>query len=65
MEGCAFSGKTHSMVGSASDAGIVQRSVDHLFDAIEESECRQFLIKVSYLEILRDLLEVSPAFPFL
>ena len=61
----AFAGKTHTMIGSPTDIGIIQRAVDHLFDAIEASEGEQFLLRVSYLEIynevLTDLLyEVSP-----
>ena len=38
-------------------SGIIREAVDHIFDAIEQEKNKQFLLRVSYMEIYND--EVS------
>ncbi|KAJ1921252.1 hypothetical protein H4219_000851 [Mycoemilia scoparia] len=61
--GQTSSGKTHTMHGSQADPGIIKLSVRNIFDIIENEKEREFLIRVSYLEIynevIRDLIEPS------
>ncbi|KAL0239552.1 hypothetical protein GEMRC1_009660 [Eukaryota sp. GEM-RC1] len=59
--GQTSSGKTHTMIGSEPDPGIVYRALLHIFDHIESSPERRFLCRVSFIEIYNedvfDLLE--------
>uniref|UniRef100_A0ABD2XNB7 Kinesin motor domain-containing protein n=1 Tax=Trichogramma kaykai TaxID=54128 RepID=A0ABD2XNB7_9HYME len=61
--GQTSSGKTHTMMGTASEPGIIPLAVEHMFDAIAETCHREFLLRVSYLEIynekVNDLLDTS------
>ncbi|PWN51626.1 kinesin-domain-containing protein [Violaceomyces palustris] len=54
------SGKTHTMSGSKQEPGVIPRAVEQVFRSIQEDPSREFLLRVSYLEIynetLRDLL---------
>ncbi|KAJ2358960.1 hypothetical protein GGF43_000464 [Coemansia sp. RSA 2618] len=59
--GQTSSGKTHTMHGSGSELGIIKLAVKEIFDTVKNDEKREYLIRVSFLEIynevLRDLLE--------
>ncbi|XP_033305127.1 centromere-associated protein E-like [Bombus bifarius] len=61
--GQTSSGKTYTMMGSAEELGIVPLAVQHMFDAIANTSGREFLLRVSYLEIynerVNDLLNKS------
>ncbi|KAJ3123078.1 hypothetical protein HK098_002227 [Nowakowskiella sp. JEL0407] len=58
--GQTSSGKTHTMQGNASEPGIIPQAITHIFQHIIDSPEREFLLRVSYLEIynenIRDLL---------
>ena len=49
------SGKTHTMLGSDSDPGTIPRVVQQMFDCIEQTPDREYLIRVSYMEIYREV----------
>ncbi|KAJ2510197.1 hypothetical protein H4217_007988, partial [Coemansia sp. RSA 1939] len=61
--GQTSSGKTHTMHGSNTELGIITRAVGEMFRIVESDPDREYLIRVSFLEIyneiLRDLLEPS------
>ncbi|KAJ1798502.1 hypothetical protein LPJ59_002456 [Coemansia sp. RSA 2399] len=63
--GQTSSGKTHTMHGSDAELGIIKLAVNEMFRIIECDPDREYLIRVSFLEIynevLRDLLEPSKA----
>ncbi|GAA5865939.1 hypothetical protein JCM3774_005528 [Rhodotorula dairenensis] len=66
--GQTASGKTHTMLGSPSEPGIIPLAVDELFSHIHEQQSRRsYSLRVSFLEIyneqLRDLLAPPPS-PF-
>ncbi|KAL1546870.1 kinesin-like protein KIN-7N [Salvia divinorum] len=52
--GQTSSGKTFTMNGSENDPGIIHRAVRDIFDKIEETSDREFLIRVSYMEIYNE-----------
>lgn len=58
--GQTASGKTYTMMGTEEELGIIPRSVNNVFDYIKQAVNREFLLRVSYLEIynesIRDLL---------
>ncbi|XGW31812.1 hypothetical protein V3C99_010188 [Haemonchus contortus] len=61
---CAYgqsgAGKTHTLTGSNSEDGVVQCTFQALFDTIAKSEDRNYMLRISYIEIynekVRDLL---------
>eukprot|EP00746_Dinoflagellata_sp_MGD_P125618 gnl/MRDRNA2_/MRDRNA2_60421_c1_seq1.p1 gnl/MRDRNA2_/MRDRNA2_60421_c1~~gnl/MRDRNA2_/MRDRNA2_60421_c1_seq1.p1 ORF type:complete len:788 (+),score=239.08 gnl/MRDRNA2_/MRDRNA2_60421_c1_seq1:88-2451(+) len=60
-------GKTHTMVGKEDDphlAGLIPRSFGHIFNNINTTPSKKFLVRASYLEIyneeIRDLLSKNP-----
>ncbi|KAJ2129283.1 hypothetical protein GGH17_004137, partial [Coemansia sp. RSA 788] len=59
--GQTSSGKTHTMHGSGNELGIIKLAVKEIFDTVQNDLTREYLIRVSFLEIynevLRDLLE--------
>ncbi|KAJ2721259.1 hypothetical protein GGI07_004092 [Coemansia sp. Benny D115] len=61
--GQTSSGKTHTMYGGGSEQGIIKLAVKNMFSIVENDTRREYLIRVSFLEIyneiLRDLLEPS------
>ncbi|XP_011502024.1 PREDICTED: major antigen-like [Ceratosolen solmsi marchali] len=61
--GQTSSGKTHTMLGTPNEPGIIPMAVDYMFDAIAETRGREFLLRVSYLEIynekVNDLLDTT------
>ncbi|CDR99390.1 hypothetical protein [Sporisorium scitamineum] len=58
------SGKTHTMSGSDTEPGVIPRAVQQVFQMIGDEPDREFLLRVSYLEIynetLKDLLAPLP-----
>ncbi|KAK7291041.1 hypothetical protein RIF29_05902 [Crotalaria pallida] len=61
--GQTSSGKTFTMNGSKTDPGVIPRAVKDVFEKIEMMSDREFLIRVSYMEIyneeINDLLAVE------
>lgn len=59
--GQTSSGKTHTMYGSDLEPGIINLAVKSMFEKVKGDTQREYLIRVSFLEIynevLRDLLE--------
>jgi centromeric protein E len=58
--GQTSSGKTHTMRGIPAEPGIIPLAVAEIFELIAEARDREFLLRVSYMEIynedIRDLL---------
>ncbi|GMI89672.1 hypothetical protein like AT1G59540 [Hibiscus trionum] len=52
--GQTSSGKTFTMNGSSSDPGIIHRAVNDLFQKINTISDREFLIRISYMEIYNE-----------
>uniref|UniRef100_A0A0A0LHF6 Kinesin motor domain-containing protein n=1 Tax=Cucumis sativus TaxID=3659 RepID=A0A0A0LHF6_CUCSA len=48
------SGKTHTMRGSPTEPGIIPLAVNNLFDAIHQDADREFLLRMSYMEIYNE-----------
>ncbi|KAE9590156.1 putative plus-end-directed kinesin ATPase [Lupinus albus] len=48
------SGKTHTMRGSKSEPGIIPRAVHDLFQIIQQDVDREFLLRMSYMEIYNE-----------
>ncbi|KAK2579324.1 hypothetical protein KPH14_008276 [Odynerus spinipes] len=61
--GQTSSGKTYTMMGALNEPGIIPLAVEYMFDAIANTMRREFLLRVSYLEIynerVNDLLNKS------
>ena len=62
--GQSGSGKTFSMQGSHVQRGIIPQAIQYCFDSIQLYPDREFLFRVSYLEVyneqLKDLLSTEP-----
>ena len=52
--GQTSSGKTYTMMGTPDEPGIIPMAVDYMFDSIAETSGREFLLRVSYLEIYNE-----------
>ncbi|KAI4386560.1 hypothetical protein MLD38_004485 [Melastoma candidum] len=48
------SGKTHTMRGSAAELGVIPLSVQDLFETIQKESDREFLLRMSYMEIYNE-----------
>lgn len=63
--GVTSSGKTHTMMGEVTNPGVVPRAIQDVFDIIEKTPDRDFLLRMSmmeiYNEVLNDLLDPSRA----
>jgi centromeric protein E len=63
--GMTGTGKTFSMQGTASSPGVIPLAITDIFSYIRETPSREFLLRVSYLEIynekIHDLLSAPPA----
>ncbi|KAF6263298.1 P-loop containing nucleoside triphosphate hydrolase protein [Scenedesmus sp. NREL 46B-D3] len=61
--GVTSSGKTHTMMGTPADPGVVPRAIAALFDMINQAPDRAFTVTFSmmeiYCEMLNDLLDPS------
>lgn len=49
--GQTSSGKTHTMRGTPDEPGIIAMAVQEVFSLIEHSQDREFLLRVSYMEV--------------
>jgi centromeric protein E len=49
--GQTSSGKTHTMRGTQSEPGLVPMGVKEVFDLIAACTSREFLVRVSYMEV--------------
>lgn len=62
--GMTGTGKTFSMQGTASSPGVIPLAITDIFSYIRETPHREFLLRVSYLEIynekIHDLLSAPP-----
>ncbi|KAG1682010.1 Centromere-associated protein E [Nymphon striatum] len=52
--GQTSSGKTYTMMGDKNSPGIIGLTIDELFEIIENTPDRMFLLRVSYLEIYNE-----------
>lgn len=63
--GMTGTGKTFSMQGTATSPGVIPLAITDIFSYIRETPLREFLLRVSYLEIynekIHDLLSPLPA----
>lgn len=60
--GATGAGKTHTMLGSMADPGIMYQTMKEVFNALDDFKVdRQYEIRVSFLEIynenIRDLID--------
>lgn len=62
--GATGAGKTHTMLGSAEQPGIMFQTMRELFRTKDEFEDREYLVKISFLEIyneqIKDLISEQP-----
>ena len=49
--GQTSSGKTHTMRGTPTEPGIIPLAVGEIFDRISSMQDREFLLRVSYMEV--------------
>ncbi|KAM0002672.1 putative plus-end-directed kinesin ATPase transcription factor bZIP family [Helianthus debilis subsp. tardiflorus] len=61
--GVTSSGKTHTMHGDQRSPGIIPLAVKDVFSIIQETPSREFLLRVSYLEIYNEVVNdlLNPA----
>ncbi|XP_013006069.1 centromere-associated protein E isoform X1 [Cavia porcellus] len=52
--GQTASGKTHTMMGSEDCLGVIPRAIHDIFQKIKKFADREFLLRVSYMEIYND-----------
>ncbi|XP_011706047.1 PREDICTED: kinesin-like protein KIF3C [Wasmannia auropunctata] len=45
------SGKTYTMMDTSDEPGIISLAFEHMFDAIANTPGREFILRVSYLEL--------------
>nr|CAB3494204.1 unnamed protein product [Digitaria exilis] len=55
--GVTSSGKTHTMHGDQNCPGIIPLAIKDVFSMIQDSPGREFLLRVSYLEIYNELVQ--------
>eukprot|EP01117_Protostelium_nocturnum_P010797 TRINITY_DN3893_c0_g1_i3.p1 TRINITY_DN3893_c0_g1~~TRINITY_DN3893_c0_g1_i3.p1 ORF type:complete len:931 (+),score=376.43 TRINITY_DN3893_c0_g1_i3:105-2897(+) len=49
------SGKTYTMMGNEDNPGIIPHAIEHVFTCIKENPDREYLLRVSYLEIYNEV----------
>ncbi|XP_065559339.1 kinesin-2b-like [Artemia franciscana] len=52
--GQTSSGKTHTMMGSKTERGVLELVVNEIFDGIESNPDREYLLRVSFIEIYQE-----------
>jgi hypothetical protein len=57
--GQTSSGKTHTMKGTGDDPGIIPLAVREVFELIQACQDREFLLRVSYMEVRQGQLPLS------
>ncbi|XP_017236983.1 kinesin-like protein KIN-7C, mitochondrial isoform X3 [Daucus carota subsp. sativus] len=55
--GVTSSGKTHNMHGDQRSPGIIPLAVKDTFSIIQETPSREYMLRVSYLEIYNEVLD--------
>ncbi|KAJ1982865.1 hypothetical protein H4R34_001562 [Dimargaris verticillata] len=55
--GQTSSGKTHTMYGSAEEPGVIGLSIRRIFEHIEQTPNREYLLRVSFLEIYNEAIK--------
>lgn len=50
--GQTSSGKTHTMMGTETEPGVIPCAVDEVFRYIDEAEAMEFLLRVSCMEVM-------------
>ena len=62
--GATGAGKTHTMIGTASQPGVMVQTMHDLFNGMRQRETGKYEVSVSYMEVyneqIRDLLSPSP-----
>jgi centromeric protein E len=53
--GQTSSGKTFTMTGTKEEPGVIPLSIKDIFEIIEKTTDREFLLRVSYLEIYNEV----------
>ena len=53
--GVTSSGKTHTMMGNDEESGLVPRTIQHVFDLIEQHPDKEYLLRLSMLEIYNEV----------
>jgi len=53
--GVTSSGKTHTMMGGKGELGLIPRSMQHVFDLIEQNPDKEYLLKLSMLELYNEV----------
>ncbi|KAL4578267.1 hypothetical protein LXL04_014387 [Taraxacum kok-saghyz] len=53
--GVTSSGKTHTMHGNQRSPGVIPLAIKHAFSIIQETPSREFLLRLSYLEIYNEV----------
>ncbi len=56
--GQTSSGKTHTMRGTDTEPGIIPLAVREIFDLISANKDREFLLRVSYMEVRNYLFQI-------
>ncbi|EGD74148.1 cenpe protein [Salpingoeca rosetta] len=54
--GQTSSGKTHTMMGEPTEEGIIPLSIQDIFNSIEKTPDREFLLRVSFMEIYNEVI---------
>jgi len=54
--GQTAAGKTHTIHGTKDDPGMIPRTVEAIFDYIEATPAREFVLRVAYLEIYNEII---------
>ncbi|EDV22383.1 uncharacterized protein TRIADDRAFT_3836, partial [Trichoplax adhaerens] len=54
--GQTSSGKTHTMMGNHNDPGVIPLAVNEIFRYINQKPNREFLLRVSYMEIYNEVI---------
>uniref|UniRef100_A0A7N0T0D5 Uncharacterized protein n=1 Tax=Kalanchoe fedtschenkoi TaxID=63787 RepID=A0A7N0T0D5_KALFE len=54
--GVTSSGKTHTMHGDQNSPGIIPMAINDVFSMIQDTPGREFLLRVSYLEIYNEII---------
>ncbi|KAL3205485.1 hypothetical protein MRX96_040778 [Rhipicephalus microplus] len=52
--GQTASGKTHTVMGSSKEPGLIPLTIDAIFDIIQNMPEREYLVRISYIEIYNE-----------
>lgn len=51
-------GKTHTVMGTVEEPGLLIMAVHDVFDSISSSDDTEYLLRVSYIEIYNEIVQV-------